>query len=566
MQKTTQQVSCGSGQSVLQGAISQLNDYFDTQRAFLYFVEPENDLLTLAAEEGIGPRLEGKGLELKRSDPFVLDLLAEGRGVAINNILAEPPVGLDQEALDSLDMRALLAVRTSNMSEANGLLLVCKCGEEARWGDDEIALVETVAGQLGLAIAQIEYSVKEDLHRCALEQAKLEADVANSAKSEFLAKMTHELRTPLNAILGFSQFLEKDTSTTPGQREYIDIINNSGEHLLDVINDVLEVSKIEAGKLELVEESFAINSLLESVYQMLSTKSREKGIGLELSCHPGEDLYVSGDRGKLRQILINLVGNSVKFTDEGGVSLKAEVVTGDAPENIVFVRFEVTDTGKGVAEDELPKLFQKFVQTDSGKKSHQGTGLGLTITKNFVELMSGRVEVTSELGVGTTFWFVLPFARAQRPAMTDLERLDQASRLTAPAQDCRILIVDDQVVNRKLLSRLLTGDGFQIFEAGDGKEAVEKWRSVKPNLILMDQSMPVMDGNEATRKILREAGDEPPVIISVTGNAMNEFRDAALEAGCADFLAKPFKHGDLFALLEKHLGKRRPDSDVVLAS
>jgi CheY-like chemotaxis protein len=318
------------------------------------------------------------------------------------------------------------------------------------------------------------------------------------------------------------------------------------------------------------EETFEFVPLVKSVYEMLSMKASEKRIAFNFAATttmPGE---VVTDRSKLRQILINLLGNAIKFTAQGGVGVSISTQAAGEPELVegrlrrrIRVFFEIRDTGRGIREEEIGKLFERYSQTESGRRSSEGTGLGLPIARSFVQLMGGDIEVTSVFGKGTTFRFSIE-CEELAPAVASTEAisvtLDEktAQRIngfTAPMGEVRILIAEDQPTNRLLLKRILGKAGFTLAEAGDGQAAVEKWSEWKPHLILMDQDMPIKKGNEATAEIQAMASDEDrPVIVALTAYALEQARQAAIEAGCTDFVAKPFRSHELFSVISKHLG------------
>lgn len=551
-------------QKIFQASLQQLGEFLKANRCRLWKLEYESDGQISGARACASYFADESDTEdtitfLPADHRHLKWMLAADEPLSLNNV--------DGKILGSTeDASSLLATRTNYLDKPNGVISVERFHDSAsqttkekskKWLSDELELISTVAGQIGLALAQLDLSEKEETHRLELVEAKRSAEIANSAKSEFLAKMTHELRTPLNAILGFCQVLCSDTSTSESQRDTLNIINRSGEHLLDIINDVLEMSKIEAGKTDLRRDRFELKRLIDSVQEMLHFKANEKGIDLRVKIDGSIPQEAFGDRSKIRQILVNLMGNSVKFTENGFIELRLHA----EPKNddTTILHFALEDSGRGIEAHELPSLFEKFAQTETGRTSHQGTGLGLAITRHFIELMGGTIKVSSEYGQGTLFEFSIEC----EPAVVDAEEsnmqtevLDKTVAAIAPGQKIpTILIVEDQPVNRILLRRVLTGVGFNVREAENGKIASDRWREWSPDLIFMDQDMPIMNGNEATRSIIAQAGspDKAPPIVALTAYALEDTRRAAIKAGCRDFLTKPFKHTELFALVSRLL-------------
>lgn len=385
-----------------------------------------------------------------------------------------------------------------------------------------------------------------------LEEARQKAESANRAKSTFLANMSHELRTPLNAIIGFSQILNRDPHLNEKQRETVATIHRSGEHLLNLINDVLDMAKIEAGKLVLQPSSFDLHQMLKTVYDMLNVRAQAKNLRLVLETSPDLPRAVQTDENKLRQVLINLLSNAIKFTKEGGVSLTAQILN-QTGENCTL-RFAVTDTGVGMTPAELGQLFQAFVQTDTSKKVSEGTGLGLAISRQFVQLMGGDITVTSEKGVGTTFSFTI---QAQLSTVESLVAMTPKTvQAVAPGQPTyRQLIVDDKLENRQVLKMLLESVGLSAQEATNGQEAIELWQTWQPHLIWMDLQMPVMNGLAATQYIKSHPSPIPkPIIIALSASVFEEDKRTALESGFDDFVRKPYREATIFSKLEQFLG------------
>jgi signal transduction histidine kinase/DNA-binding response OmpR family regulator len=388
-----------------------------------------------------------------------------------------------------------------------------------------------------------------------LELKAQEAETANQAKSNFLANMSHELRTPLNAILGFSELMVRDSSVTTKQQEFLDIINRSGEHLLNLINDVLEMSKIEAGKIVLNCETFALHQLLQTIKEMFQAKAQAKQLWFKFILTDNLPQYIVSDPRKLRQLLINLLSNAVKFTEFGGVTLKAFICPQPDPaSHLTQLCFEVSDTGKGIAPEELNRLFDPFVQTASGIQSEGGTGLGLAISRQFIELMGGTIQVTSVLEEGTTFTFNIQVELAASSQVEVLSRTQKVKQIAPGQKNYRIAVVDDRPTNCLVLVRLLQSIGITPRTANNGLEAIALWQEWQPDLIWMDMRMPVMNGYEATRQIKSQSQNRQTIIIALTASAFEEERKEILAAGCDDLVCKPFSQELIFDKLTEHLG------------
>ncbi|MGD1896190.1 MAG: CHASE2 domain-containing protein [Phormidesmis sp.] len=386
-----------------------------------------------------------------------------------------------------------------------------------------------------------------------LENARIRAEAASQAKSQFLAKMSHELRTPLNAILGFTQLLNQDLSLTPQQKKTVNIISLSGEHLLSLINNVLEISQIEADRIVLQKKSFDLHALLELLKEMLAPKAEAKGLWLHFDYSEQLSKYVTADEGKLRQVLLNLLNNAIKFTAAGEVVVRVSEHALDYPKT--KLHFEVADTGPGIKPDEVSTLFEVFTQGEAGQAAVEGAGLGLSISHQLVRLMGGELTLNTRLDEGTTFQFDI---LADRSSAAVAQPSSRSVSGLAPNQPAfRLLIAEDNLVSRKLLHKLLTSLGFQVLQATNGQEAVDLWESWQPHLIWMDMQMPVMNGCDATRYIRQKSQENhlsAPVIIALTANAFDQDRERSLIAGCDDFVSKPFRREELLDKLSEHLG------------
>jgi PAS domain S-box-containing protein len=404
-----------------------------------------------------------------------------------------------------------------------------------------------------------------------LRQSVEAAEAANRAKSIFLANMSHELRTPLNVILGFTQLMIRGGALNSQQQEQLNTINRSGEHLLTLINDVLEMSKIEAGRITLNESDFDLHSLLDWLYQMFQIKAQSKR--LKLTFEQTSDLpnYIRTDETKLRQVLVNLIGNAVKFTSQGGITLRVSWLPGHDSGEVnpdgnstqtptqepITLHFAVEDTGPGMAAEELDRLFKPFVQTDTGHKAQEGTGLGLAISQKFAQLMGGEITVQSTPDIGSLFQFHIEAEVVESGKLLPSFAPRQVIGLAAGQGQYRILVVEDKPENRQILRELLTPVGFEVQEAVNGVEGIAQWQAGQPHLIWMDIRMPVMDGYEATRQIKAACAEqeiEPPVIIALTGSVFEQDRQLALSVGCSDFVRKPFRAEEIFEKMTEFLG------------
>jgi signal transduction histidine kinase/CheY-like chemotaxis protein len=505
---------------------------------------------------------------------FLALVVAVGLGLMTSRWITGPILNLSKAAAAIAQGNLNQNVEVENIIELGALSR--SFNEMAQQLQASFANLARINQELDQTNDKLETRVEE--RTAELKQAKEIAEIANRTKSEFLANMSHELRTPLNAILGFAQLMNRETLLTPQQKENLRIINRSGEHLLSLINDVLDLAKIESGKMALYPTDFDLYALLDTIEEMLALRAESKGIQLIVEREINLPRYVNTDDKKLRQVLINLLGNAIKFTDRGRVTLRiratesqAEPALGtgeamspeepgvDEPQQPVSVQyqtliFEVEDTGVGIAPEEMDSLFETFTQTEAGRQSQQGTGLGLPISRKFIELMGGEISVCSQVGHGTVFKFNIQVLGSELSRIQLSKTPKRVIALAPQQQEYRILVVDDRWENRQLLLKLLQPIGFQVQEASNGQEAIDLWQQWQPHLIWMDMRMPVINGYEATQHIKSHLKGQATAIIALTASTLEEEKAIVLSAGCDDFVRKPFREEVIFEKIAQYLG------------
>jgi signal transduction histidine kinase/CheY-like chemotaxis protein len=432
-----------------------------------------------------------------------------------------------------------------------GLLGIYQNDKPRHWRAEETSMLVQIASQLSIALQQSEL-MRE------LQEQKDKAEAANKAKNLFLANMSHELRTPLSSILGFSELLQHDSSLSEDQLDSIDSICQSGQHLLNLINDVLSMSQIEAGKVNLNFEFFNLRKIIKSVKDIVGLAAAQKGLNFLVDIDDNLPKLVYFDQNKLKQILINLLNNAIKFTTKGHIHL---LISFDSDTFSDYgIKFEVIDTGEGMDSDELEILFQAFQQTTTGRNSKQGTGLGLAISQNFVRLMGGQIQVASQRKQGTNFWFTLPIDSTK--VQVDMPHVDRPVRqfvnhLAPQDQIPKILIIEDQADQRELLNSQLQEIGFMTKVAKNGAEGISIWEEWQPDLLLLDLRMPSVDGYMVIKEIdqflkLKNQYKRPKIII-VTADVFHQQNEQDSELDYDEVLYKPVQIDDLFNKIAQHL-------------
>ena len=555
--------------SVLNRAADLVQRYFGYHHVALFTMDREQHELVMRARAGIFAHLFPIDHRIKLGEGIVGWTGSHGHRLLANDVRSESHY--INRYPDRIPTQAELCVPIRVGAEIVGVLDV-QSPQLNAFDENDVMVLEALANQIAIAIenSRLYEAIRQELAarqraeaellhaKEAAETAAANAVAANGAKSVFLANMSHELRTPLNAILGFSDLMVRDTQLSAEQRENLTIINHSGAHLLNLINDVLDMVKIESGQVTLQEEPFDLHRLLEGLVDMFYLRAVNKGLTLIVDRAPDVPRYVQADQGKLRQVLINLLGNAVKFTAKGGIGLR--IRQAGSAGTTCHLEFEVQDTGPGIDPSELEAVFDPFVQLADGVKSQNGSGLGLSISRQFARLMGGDLTASSVHlpGLGALFKFTIPVNLSN---VVELPRDAQPTGPTAtglqPGQPTyRLLVVEDHEASRKLMVKLLTQLGFEVRAATNGLEGINIWREWQPHLIWMDIRMPVMDGREATHRIKATPEGQATVIIALTASAFEDERALILSEGCDDYIRKPFRADEIANKLVMYLGVR----------
>ncbi len=467
--------------------------------------------------------------------------LATVLGIYTSRWISQPVYRLSQASKAIAEGNLAQSVEPSNVQELG--VLAQSFNRMAQQLRDSFTALETTNQELEIRVEE---------RTAELSIAKDQADKANQAKSDFLANMSHELRTPLNGILGYAQILNRSKILPDKERNGVNIIYQCGSHLLTLINDILDISKIEARKLDLVPNAIHLPSFLQGVVEICRVRSDQKDLNFIYQPAPNLPEGIEADEKRLRQVLINLLGNAIKFTDQGSVTLRVEVLEPEVDIPIPRLKFQIEDTGVGIAEGQLSRLFQAFEQVGDQKRQSEGTGLGLAISQKIVGLMGGEIKVKSELGVGTNFFFEVAL-----PIATDWAKQNSVNQgqtiIGYEGAPKHILIVDDRWENRSVLVNLLEPLKFNFTEAENGQEGLDKAREKLPDLVITDLAMPVMDGFTMLKQLRSEAKLQDLLVIVSSASVAQIDQQMSLDAGGDDFLAKPVQAEELFTLVAKHL-------------
>jgi PAS domain S-box-containing protein len=539
-------------------ATAQLGEAMQTSRCLIYeFIDGPAPTLPLMAEYLAGPGISSilRLPDVAVDNVFIQQLLTDPRAIACDDVATDPRLATLHDFCRQINTQSALAAGTFYQTCPNGIVAVHQCDRLRHWTPDEIELVQLVAAQIGIAIAQARLIEQERQQRQALEAsnrslmlAKKDADDANQAKSRFLANMSHELRTPLNAILGYTQLLLSDTSLALHQIHYLQIILNNGDYLLSLINDVLNLAKIEAGKQGLAPAPFNLSTLLTSLEHLFQEQARQGNLRLILDRDPTLPNTLITDAQKLRQVVINLLSNALKFTPTGQVTLRVLAdpdLSHDSDPPTHYLTIQVEDTGVGMTPEEQRRIFRAFEQTAAGQQISGSTGLGLAISQQLVALLGGRLQVRSQVGQGSLFYFTIPVQYAPEGSDEDLPPNPIITGIADADPPPILLVVDDQATERQLLVDMLTPVGFTVLTASTGAEAIAQWQTQHPDLLIIDLRLGAESGHTVIQQI-QAAGDRNPVpIIAISASTDAGDRLDTLGVACPVRMEKPLRRSHL---------------------
>jgi len=546
---------------IFETAVIQMGKAFGVNRCLIraYVREPEQKLLLVAQYlQGNYPSIQITEISVM-GNIYAASVLKQDQAIATRNVYSDPLCLSFIDLCRQVQIQSMLMVRTSYQGEANGLIALHQCDRMRDWTPNEIELIEAVAAQVGIALAQADLLERETqkseeltLKNFALEQAKRGADKANRAKSEFLANMSHEIRTPMNAILGFADLLQSMV-TEPQAQSYLNAIATSGKTLLSLINDILDLSKIEAGKLELHYDPVNLRLLIQEIQHIFHIRATQKGLSLQVEISDSLPVTICIDEVRLRQILFNVVGNALKFTEQGAIkiSVRTQLYPTSNGEKL-WLEIAVEDTGIGIAQDQRERIFEAFVQSaGQSNRKYGGTGLGLAITRRLTYMMGGTVLLKSQLGKGSIFTFVFPEVSPTDETIVVVGELDQDDDFNQ-FDPGTILVVDDVESNRELIRGYFINTHHSLLFAEDGIEAIRLAQAHHLDLILLDLRMPRMDGREAAQHLKEDEQTQNIPIVILTASSQPE-EQSEVENICQGFLRKPVSRPQLIAEFKKHL-------------